>query len=104
MKQNVETIFSVFNQNQSGWNQPFNQALFLNYDTVNPVFINNQPIPPATVVSGITYPTQMQIALNVGEVNATDFTIDFALSSTALLRIIYTKYQGAAPNQNPNAK
>ena len=92
-KQKVETVFSQFNANKSSWNQPFNQCLFLNYDTTAPVKISaNQSIPPATTTFGNIYPSQLCIGLNVGEVNATDFTFDFGGSTGANLHIIFTKY------------
>ena len=98
--QPVETKFTMFNKNISGWNQPFNQVLFLNYDTVNSVFVNLQPVPPAQVVGGNTYPTTLTISLNVGEENRSDFSIDFGGSATGKLHVIYTQYEGAQPNNN----
>jgi len=100
--QPVETKFTMFNKNVSGWNQPFNQVLFLNYDAVNSVIVNLQPIPPAIVMGGYTYPTTLTIALNVGEENRSDFSIDFGGSATGKLHVIYTQYQGAIPNNSNN--
>jgi len=89
----VETVFTQVNSNKSSWNQPFNQCLFLNYDTTAGVKISaNQSIPPAIITGGFVYPSQMCISLNVGEINATDFTFDFGGSTGANLHIIFTKY------------
>ena len=97
--QQVETKFTQINVNKSGWNQPFNQCLFMNFDTVNPVFINQLPIAPAQTVGGQIMPNHLLIGLNVGEVNVTDYTFDFGASSTANLRIMFTQYLGVEANQ-----
>lgn len=88
----VETLIAQFNSNVSGWNQPFNKVSFLNLDPTNPVFITTNG--QASVLAG----EQMVIALNVGEVNATDFTFDFGGSATANLIVIFTRYKNAQAN------
>lgn len=92
MQQKVETIFNRFNKNKDDWKQPFNQALFLNYDTAQSVLINNQPVPPAIINGGFTYPSQFCISLNVGEVNDSSYTFDFQGSATAQLHVVFTRY------------
>ena len=84
--------------------EPFNQATVINYDPVNPVIFNNMPIPPAQTISGVVYPTQFKINLNVGEVNTTNYTVDVQNSATANVWIIYTQYKGVetAPNKPYN--
>lgn len=88
----VETLMSTFNDNVSGWNQPFNKASFINLDTVNPVYISTSG--KSTVPVG----EQLVIALNVGEVNSSDFTFDFGGSTTANLLVIFTRYINAQAN------
>jgi len=90
--QDVITMFQNFNANKGDWNQPFNQVLFLNYDTTNVVKINDQPIPPAIVQGGFIYPSQLSVCLNVGEVNKTSFSFDFGQTTAAQLHVLFTKY------------
>ena len=86
----VEVITNTFVKNVNSWNQPFNQASFMNLDTANSVWINGLEVPKQQ---------QLVIPLNVGEVNNTDYTFDFQGSTTANLTIIFTRYSDIKPNQ-----
>lgn len=80
------------NQNQT-WTRPFNQVIFINYDTNVGVIINSDfTLPPAQIVGGFVYPTYFQISLNQGEINTTYYKLDFKQSATAKLVIISTEY------------
>lgn len=74
--------------------QPFNQATFLNYDTLHPVtIIDSIVIPPAQVVTGGVQPGQFKINLNTGEVNQSPINIKFVNGSTTNnVVVIYTQY------------
>jgi hypothetical protein len=89
----VQTVITSFNDNISGWNQPFNKVSFINLDPTNPVSITSS----GTAV--IPVGQQLVIALNVGEVNVSDFTFDFGGSATGLLNVIFTRYLNAQSNQ-----
>lgn len=80
----------TYSTNVNGWNQPFNKCVFINLDPSNSVFINLVEVKPGL---------QLSIPLNIGEVNITNFTFDFRGSATALLQIIYTKYENVDANQ-----
>lgn len=79
--QGVETIMTTIVENQK-WQEGFNQATFINFGP-DPVSINNFPV----LVN-----QQFTINLNVGEVNVTNYNIDFGASAVGTLWIIYTIY------------
>jgi len=86
----VEVITNTFVRNTNSWNQPFNQASFMNLDPNNSVWINSIEVPKQQ---------QLVIPLNVGEVNNTNYSFDFRGSTTANLTIIFTRYSDIKPNQ-----
>lgn len=93
MDRKVNTVFTQYNVNQEGWKQPFNKVTFCNYDSKHPVVINKAlVIPKALTIGGVDYPTFLEISLNVGEVNSSTFTFDFAGSESANLVVIHTEY------------
>lgn len=79
----VETIFNEYNANVNGWNQKFNQVAFINLDPSNSVWVNK-----VEIVSG----QQLVISLNLGEYNVSLYDFDFRGSTTARMRVIYTRY------------
>ena len=85
----VEVITNIYTVNVNSWRQPFNQAAFMNLDTVNSVWINSIEVPKLQ---------QLVIPLNVGEVNNTDYTFNFKGSTTAMLQIIFTRYSDIKPS------
>lgn len=75
------------------WKEYFNQATFFNFDTAVPLRINDSFIlPPAISSGGFTYPTYLEIALNVGEINDSNYKIDTGNSTTANWQVVYTQY------------
>lgn len=80
--QAVTTNFAQFNANGQ-FNEPFNMAIFQNFDTVNSVYINGIEVKSLTA---------LEISLNVTEYNTSLFTLDFRNSNTAALTVIYTLY------------
>lgn len=90
----INTNFAVYQNNiTTMWKELFNQATFANYDTVNPLFVNKVRIPPAIVTGGQAYPQQLNISLNVGEINNTQYSIDVRGSTTANYIVLYTQYE-----------
>ncbi len=88
----TETTFTMARPGMN-FAERFNQCTFFNYDPNSPVEINQLPIPPATVVSGFTYPTSFTIALNAGEVNQSNYFINMLGSSSGKVSIVYTQYK-----------
>lgn len=82
MQQEVETVFTMTNRNMT-FNQKFNQCTFINADPTNSVWINKLEVPVNT---------QLLINLNVGEVNKSQYEIDFRGSTSANLQIVYSQY------------
>lgn len=93
--QEISTNFYSSSISQD-WKEPFNDATFFNYDTVNPLFIQKWELPPAIVntTNGHVYPSALAIELKVGCVNGTNFTMDTKGSTTGSWRIIFTQYLG----------
>lgn len=78
------------------WNEPFNQACFANYDTNSAISIQKLVVPAATLVAatGQVVPSFLEISLNQGEINSTNFSIDTFNSTTANWQVVYTQYSG----------
>jgi hypothetical protein len=84
-------------ESQDQWNQPFNSLLFINYNTVSPVYINSDLIIPAAmliadVVGNKLVPATHEISLNITEVNTTNFKIDFRGAADPHLVLSWTEY------------
>ena len=84
--QKVETNFLYVDfTTMKQFDVPFNQVTFVNYDPINPLYVNQHEIPPNS---------EFSISLNTREVNRTTFNIDPRNSPTAKAEIIYTEYIG----------
>lgn len=92
----LQKVSTNFYQNSvtQQFKEPFNQATFFNYDVNSSISINKWVLPPAITISGSVYPTYLQISLNFGEINDTNFDINTFNSTTGNWQVIFTQYLG----------
>ncbi len=98
MVQGLQKVSTNFFSNSvtEQWKEPFNQATFFNFDVNSPIYINKWKLGRAITdpVTGEVYPTYLEIALNVGEINDSNFQVDTKNSATGNWQVIYTQYLG----------